>query len=186
MPTLSGRRFFFATKADLAPGLPAIEQTEAVEFVRHEMRDDKTFEVIRALSVHPTLGLTSADSVQSSPRYLIFPRGGTPHPREIPQRGGGVKYIVEPTADCLILICGGSHAATGALLAGELQQSLHANFNARDLFRRVARDLLRGFTRVQLYWVGPEALGGLRAGRRLVTIGLGSPRTYDLAESEPH
>lgn len=183
MPTLAGRRFFFATKTDLTPGLQTVEQTEAVEFIRDEMRDDKAFEVVHALSAHPGLGLTSGDSVQASPRYLIFPRGKLPRPREIPQRRGGVKYLIEPTADCLILNCGGLHTASDALLAGELQQSLHANASARELFRRVARDLLRGFTRVRLYWVGPEALRGLRAGRRLVTIGLASPRHYDLAES---
>ena len=49
---------------------------------------------------------------------------------------------------CLIIRCGGLHAATGALVAGEL---------------------------------GPEALEGLQSGQRLVTIGVRSPREYDLA-----
>lgn len=182
MKTLKGRRLFFATRADLAAGLRVVEQTEAVQFVVDEMRDDRAFTVIDALSAHPALGSSIGTSVIASPRYQIFRRGEIPRPREVPQRRGGVKWVIEPTSDSLRLICGGVHAATGALLAGELQQSVNASRRSRELFERVGRELFRGFTRVRLYSVGPEALARLRAGYRLATIGVESPREYDLAE----
>lgn len=185
MPTLAGRRFFFATRGDLAPGLQAVERIEEIEFVREQLRDDRAFVATRALSAQPELGSSAAGSVQGSPGYLIFRRGEMPPPREAPQRGGGVKYQIEPTSDSLRLICGGVHVESGALLAGELQQSVHANERTTELFERVTRELFRGFTRVRLYWVGPEALRSLRAGQRLVTIGIGSPPVYDLAEERP-
>ena len=178
------RRFFFGTNTDLAPGLRAVEYADAVDFVQDEMRDDRIFTVVRTLSAHSGLGRTGGRDVNTSPRYLIFPRGKIPKPRGIRQRRGGLKYVVDPTPDCLILICGGLHAASGALLAGELQRPLDASRSAVELFRRVSRKLFQGFTRVQRYWVGPEALQGLRAGQRLVTISLGSPLEYDLAEPE--
>ena len=185
MPTLKGRRFFFATRGDLAPRWHAVEQAEGLEFVRQECRDDSAFAITRTLSAHPELGSSAAGSVVASPSYLIFRRGETPSPRAVPQRGGGVKFMIESTTDSLRLICGGVHAESGALLAGELQQSLHVNSRTVELFERVARELFRGFTRVRLYWVGPEALRGLRSGQRLVTIGIASPREYDLAEKRP-
>ena len=181
--SLTGRRFFFGTKADLAPGLRAIEQAEAIEYVVHETRDDPAFTVLPRLSDYPQLGHATGHDVNTSPRYLIFRRGEVPEPRQIPQRRGGVKYEIAPSPDCLILRCGGLHAATGALFAGELQKPLGASDDASRRFRFVARELVRGFRRVKLYWVGPEALSGLRAGRRLVTISLGSPREYDLSET---
>ena len=51
------------------------------------------------------------------------------------------------------------------------------------MFDLYSKQLLRGFQRVRMYWVGPEAAAGLRNGQRLVTIGVRSPREYDLAEA---
>ena len=147
-----------------------------------EMRDDTAFAVLDQLSARPGLGSSDAGNVVASPIYQVLRRGEIPPPRAVPQHRGAVKYMIESTADSLRLICGGVHAETGALLAGELQQSVNANRRTTELFERVARQLFRGFTRVRLYWVGPEALDRLRAGQRLVTIGVGSPREYDLAE----
>jgi hypothetical protein len=182
MKTLNGRRLFFATRADLVPGLRTVEQAEALQFMVDEMRDDTGFTVIDALSAHPALGSSIGNSVIASPRYRIFRRGEIPTPREVPQRRGGVKYLIEPTSNSLRLICGGVYAATGALLAGELQQSVNANRRTTELFEHVGCELFRGFTRVRLYAVGQEALARLRAGHRLATIGVESPREYDLAE----
>jgi hypothetical protein len=39
-----------------------------------------------------------------------------------------------------------------------------------------------GFNKVQAFWLGPEAFGAFRAGRRMVTMGIRSAREYDLAE----
>src|SRR5262245_37291421 len=124
MPTLAGRRLFFGSKADLIPGLQAVEQDGTLAFVEDQMRDDNAFNVVRELSTHSSFGLTSGNSVASSPRYLIFRSGAIPRARGIRQRRGGVKYVIDPTPDCLVLICGGLHVATGALVAGELQQPL--------------------------------------------------------------
>ena len=46
MKTLSGRRLFFATGADLAPGLRSVEQRESLQFVLEEMRDAAAFTAI--------------------------------------------------------------------------------------------------------------------------------------------
>jgi hypothetical protein len=184
MPTLRGRRFFFATRADLLPGLLAAEERTPLAFVRDETRDDGRFTVLDALSQYPELGLTTSRDSISSPRYLVFRQGAVPEPRAIPQLRGGVKYAIAATPESAILRCGGLHVESGALLAGELQQSLNANGPGKAIFRLLARELFRAFTRVRLYAVGPEALDRVRAGRRLVTIGLGSPPAYDLAEPE--
>jgi len=180
--TLKGRRFFFATRADLVPGLRTIEQSEALRYVLNELRDDPAFTAVSALQDDPSLGRSATGEVVSSAQYFVFREGQVPRPHAAPQRRGGTKYVIEPTADCVILKCGGVHDATGALVAGELQQPLEPSRGAVQLFRLYTRELLRGFTRVGLYWVGPEALTGFRAGQRLVTIGVRSPKAYDLAD----
>jgi hypothetical protein len=180
--TLKGRRFFFATRRDLLPGLRAIEQSESLRYVLNELRDDAAFGAVPALQDDPVLGHSTTGDVVSSPQYFVFREGDVPQPRAVPQRRGGTKYVLEPTGDCVILKCGGVHDATGALVAGELQQPLEPSRAAVELFRLFTRELFRDFTRVGLYWLGPEALKGFRAGQRLVTIGVRSPRAYDLAD----
>lgn len=179
--SLKGRRLFFATRGDLVPGLRAAERAIAVQYVLAEMRDDDAFTVIDALSDNAGLGQAVTDVVISEPRYLIFHRGEAPAPRRVPQKRGGDKYLVESSPDCLILRVGGLQATSGALLAGELQEPLDPSGRAIEMFRVFSRELFRGFERVKLYWVGPEALSALHAGKRLVTIGINSPREYDLA-----
>lgn len=146
------------------------------------MRDDPAFTILDALSSDARLGLTIGDAVMTSPIYIVVRRGAVPRPQSVPQKRGGVKYLIESPDDGVRLLCGGLHTESGALIAGELQLPLVATANAKELFRLFSRELFRGFTRVRMYWVGPEALERRRAGQRLVTIGLGSAREYDLSE----
>jgi hypothetical protein len=182
VPSLKGRRFFFATAADLRPGLASAQKSIPSEFVLHEMRDDASLTVYQSLADAPDFGLSERGSVSGSPQYFVFRRGSVPKPRAIPQERGGTKYAVDPTPDCLILRCGGLHEPTAALVAGELQQPLEPSRQAVEMFDVYASELLRSFKKVGLYWLGPEALEGFRGAQRLVTIGVRSPREYDLAE----
>ena len=182
MPSLKGRRFFFATGADLRPGLAAAQQAIPTAFLLKEMRDDRSLTVYESLADAPGFALSERGSVSGSPQYLVFRRGHVPKPRAIPQRRRGTKYAVDPTPDCLILRCGGLHEPSGALVAGELQQPLEPSRQAVEMFEVYASELLRSFKKVGRYWLGPEAFQGFRGAQRLVTIGVRSPREYDLAE----
>jgi hypothetical protein len=179
--TLEGRRFFFATRNDLAPGLQAIERAVDLEYVLYETRNTAEFTIIDALSSHDGLGHTAGHDVNTSPIYLIFHRGEVPSPTRVSQRRGDALFSIRPKPNCLILRSGGLHTS-GALLAGELQLPLSPERGAIELFTLCVRELFRGFARVKLYRVGSEALHGLRTGQRLATISLGSPREYDLKE----
>jgi hypothetical protein len=181
--SLKGRRFFFATADDLRPGLAAAQKQIPTEFLLQEMRDDRSVTVHQSLADAPEFGRSPTGAVASSPQYFLFRRGQVPKPRAVPQRRGGVKYVVDPTPDCLILRCGGLHEASGTLVAGELQQPLEPSPRATEMYRLYSSELFRAFQRVRLYWLGPEALRAFRAGQRLVTIGVRSPREYDLSEA---
>ena len=182
VPSLQGRRFFFATAADLRPGLVSAQESIPTDFLLQEMRDDRSVTVYPSLADAPGFGLSPGGDVAGSPQYFLFRRGHVPEPRAIAQRRGGTKYAVDPTSDCLILRCGGFHEPTGALVAGELQHPLEPSIKAVEMFEVYASELLRSFQKIGLYWLGPEALRGFRAAQRLVTISVRSPADYDLAE----
>jgi hypothetical protein len=48
------------------------------------------------------------------------------------------------------------------------------------LYKGSVRELTRGYRKIRMYLVGPEALRMLESGKRLVTIGVRSPAEYDL------
>jgi hypothetical protein len=182
VPSLKGRRSFFATADDLRPGLAVAQEHIPTEFLLQEMRDDRDLTVYQSLVDAPDFGRSPRRDVPGSPQYLLFRRGQVPKPRPVPQRRGGTKYVVDPTPDCVILRCGGFHEPTGALVAGEMQQPLEPSGRAVELFDVYSTEVLRGFQKVGLYWLGPGALRGFRAAQRLATIGVRSPREYDLSE----
>jgi hypothetical protein len=183
MASLKGRRFFFATAGDLRPGLHVAQEKIPAEFVLHEMRDDPDMTVYQSLPDAPDFGRSAKGDAAGSPQYFLFRRGHVPEPRAVAQRRGGTKYVIDPSPDCVIMRCGGLHEPTGALVAGELQQPLMTSACAVEMFDLYSSELFRGFEKVGRYWLGPEALRGFRSGQRLVTIGVRSPREYDLSES---
>ena len=183
MASLKGRRFFFATADDLRPGLAVARELIPTECLLQEMRDDRDRTVYQSLVDAPEFGRSPGGTVAGTPQYFLFRQGQVPEPRAVRQRRGGAKYLVDPTPDCLILRCGGLHEASGALVAGELQQPLDPSRGAVEMYEVYSTELLRGFQQVGLYWLGPEALRGFKAGQRLVTIGVRSPPEYDLSES---
>jgi hypothetical protein len=181
--SLKGRRFFFATAGDLRPGLAIAQEKIPTEFLLQEMRDDRNVTVYQSLTDAPDFGRSARGDVIGSPQYFLFRRGHVPKPSAVAQRRGGTKYVVDPTPDCVILRCGGLHEPTGALVAGELLQPLEPSAHAVEMFDVYATEMLRGFEKIGSYWLGREALRGFRAAQRLVTIGVRSPREYDLTET---
>src|SRR5687768_13275702 len=107
------------------------------------MRDDRSLSVYESLADSPDFGRSPRGDVAGSPQYFLFRRGHVAKPRAIAQRRGGSKYVVDPTPDCLILRCGGFHEATGALVAGELQQPLEPSKRAVEMFEVYSSELFR-------------------------------------------
>lgn len=68
----------------------------------------------------------------------------------VPQRRGGTKYTVGPSRHCLIIRCGGLDAASGALVAGQLQPPLNPSRTANGLFDLYCRELFPCFRQVRI------------------------------------
>jgi hypothetical protein len=68
----------------------------------------------------------------------------------------------------------------GSLISGHFIASSDQEFS-RKVMNSVRRLFKKQFTKVQAFWVGPEALSRLRNGKRLCTA-IQSPPEYDLHE----
>ena len=171
-------------REDLVPGLEYIESQWRLEYHLMEMRADQKFVFLDSLLNAADLGVSATGDAPQDRDYFVYPRGSRPPIRSVPQRRGGTRYLLEPTPQTAHLRCGGLHEASGALIAGRVARSVQANAEGEALYKALSQALLRGFHMVGSYWVGPAAYREFKAGRRLATMGLRSPREYDLAEPE--
>jgi hypothetical protein len=177
-----GQHFFFATKADLLPGLEYVESRWKLECHLYEMRFDRAFTFFQFLRDVPTLGRSDTGSTSRDPDYFVYPQDRRPAVRSIPQRRGGTCYVLDPSPETVHFRSGGLHIESGAFIAGRVARSVEANSRGESLYKELSQALLRGFNKIQAFWLGPEAFSEFRAGRRMVTMGIRSPREYDLAE----
>lgn len=179
---MRGQQLFFATREDLQPGLERIESGLALEYVRHQMRDDPRFERLTSLLHEPGVGDSRTGHWTSDDVYFVYEQDARPIAVSVPQRRGGVKFCVEWSPHIVQIAPAGVHRPTGALVAGRIAPLDDPSPRGLALYQAFTAAVLGGFTRVHRYAVGPRAYAPFRAGRRLATIGIRSPRDYDLRE----
>ena len=79
-----------------------------------------------------------------------------------------------------VILNAGGEWVDGSLISGGVT-TISVSPISQWLMRAVHSGIKKHFTRVQAFWVGPEALAALRSGKRL-TYAVQSPPEYDLLE----
>ena len=158
----------YATRGDLEPGLRRVEALTRVDYVLTGLFDsDEVRRYGSALDL-PHLGLAPTGDQTLEPSYMILPAGAAMDAVAISQRRGGVKYAVDPRdhPSGHILFSPGGVYREGVLISGELGTALKDEVSAK-LFRMFYKELFKGFVKIKVNYVGPEALSMLRRGWRL-------------------
>lgn len=189
---------FFATAADLEPGFRNIESKQQLTLAEQNQYESKDIPIIGSLFSIPNLGKITE---RRSPRYVVQPAGKNFNPARVVQvgkkkdfppklamalaltgiqpPGGKVVYDLQ-----LLKHPAGITFAPGGLwnpqtlLAGEIA-TIHDTVASMELYKLFCKELLRGFTSVGLFEVGPEALTFLKSGGRL-TIDVKAAPMLDL------
>jgi hypothetical protein len=116
--------------------------------------------------------------------YLTMGSDAKPVVESMVMFNGELRYDVYPLANPdSVLLRPGGFWRDGSLISGHFITSSEGEF-PRKLMNFFRRSVKKSFTRVQAYWVGPEALIRLRNGNRLCTA-IQSPPEYDLRETGP-
>ena len=172
-------RQFYATRQDLLPGLRALESERRLQYVLEEMAPEPTPVIFRSAFEIPGLGVAEYGDYSGEHTFLVDEWGTRITMGETPQTKGGVLYEVSlatnPTAFAFqpagrfgdrTLILGSVGTATG-------------DPKSLALCKWFWRGLRKGFTKVQWYFVGPEAYRLLQQGWRLTTA-TQCPPEFDL------
>lgn len=173
-------KHLFATRRDLELGSIAIERQQELQYVDCSAAESASPIRYDSLLDLPDLGVNRTGN-HLLPAFLVMPRKARVHVQSVPQRKGGVRYVVDQLGNpgSIVFQPGGMFEAK-CLVAGHIG-TIHDDPGARQLFRTFSAVVTKGFKKVRSYWVGPEALSLLHSGFRLVAMGPDEPPEYDLS-----
>lgn len=171
---------FFATRADLEPGLVEVEREQRLKFVPYLDPGPAPPEFRSLLADVPDLGQARSGDHNLDHCFVALPVASAVVVRAVPRRGSGVSHVIDidGLTGAVLLRLGGAHSDR-ALIAGDVS-AIGGGPETAALQRSLGRQLTRGFENVKGWRVGPEAARLLDSGWRLVTISLRSPSRYDL------
>jgi hypothetical protein len=167
---------FFATRADMEPGLEAVEAQRPLQYVLRGLFEARQHEVVYSAVAIPDLGFGRVGNPIVENRYLVLDSGLEIKVREVPQRRGGVRYAIDEVANPTAMIfvpgalCEGKEGR--CLTVGEVIAT--SDPRSHELYRHFVPQLVQGFKKIKSYYVGPEAQRLFQEGVRL------RHGTYDL------
>lgn len=171
---------FFATRSDLEPGLRAIEARRPLKYVLLVARDSPESEALSSLLATENLGRSRTGDHVTGDCYLVAEAKAKIRVESVRQRRGGVRYFVNQAENpkSLVFWPGGLYG-DDALVCGHIG-TVSRDPDALELYRQFAAAITGGFEKIGNYRVGAAAARLLDQGVRLVTMGVRSPREYDL------
>lgn len=174
---------FFATKADMEPGLRAFEAKCKMKYVRQNSQTSPELETYYSAFDIPTLGLATSRLTAGNDAYLMLPIDAEVIVKHTVQTNGEHWYKPHWDQNPGILFRPGGWYGDDVLMGGDV--GITSTSEAIYAYWRVlGRALTKGFTVIPdllnyKWWVGPEALVCLDKGIRLVTRTLDAPDTIE-------
>ncbi len=170
----------FATRADMLPGIERLELLRPLNYVLCDEYEEPIPPVYESLSAFDGLGQNKSGKAIGAPAFLVTPRGEATKTQPIQRVGGRPSYAVtqEGNPQSIVVSLSGLYDADTLVVGKVATISTHPE--AARLYKDAVRELTAGFARIGMYSVGPDALRMLDDGKRLVTIGVRSPREFDL------
>jgi hypothetical protein len=173
---------FFATKRDLEALLSAVESQRRLKYVEAGMfNSPETATLMSGLQI-PNLGFAPSGDHNHEPVWLITDRSVNVEGRAIPQRRGGMQYVIDQKVNPQsVTFSGGGVFEKSCVIDGKVGTSTD-DATAHELVNLFAREIRRHFTRIKSFFVGREAEQLLDSGYRL-TISVNSSKDIDLSRA---
>jgi hypothetical protein len=178
------RIYFFATGADLLLVLRHLEQKFELQYVEEGLLAGVRPEIWKTASDLPHFGEATRDQEIGCEPYLITKSDAQVQILSSEMWSGKLRHDVYPSTNPeSVLLRGGGRWQNGPLISGHLIASSEADL-PRKMMNAARASVRKHFTRINAFWVGPEALALFRSGTRLCTA-IQSPPEYDLREQAP-
>jgi len=176
---------FFATPSDIKRVLHRFEANAPLKFVEMGTLSTPNRAIYLESSQIPDPGIATHETGSLSKGYMVSYRDTKNHMKVSTLKNGEKRWnLFNADNEEAVILGMGGFWKTGTLLPGNMA-TLHQTPVAQQLMNWFLAALKQeGFTKVREWWLGPEALEMLRAGRRLTTTAEQSPPEYDLKMPE--
>lgn len=174
------RIFFFATPADITPALKRFEANAPLKFIEGGTLLDPNPPIYFEASQLPNIGIATHETGSQSQGFLVSHRDTKNVLRPYTMRNGEKRWSLDNGSNEETVILTMAGLWKDMLLPG-IMNTLHDTSVAQQLMKWFLAALkAEGFTKVDLYWMGKEALEMLKAGKRLSMTAEQSPPEFDL------
>jgi len=172
-------RHFFGTYDDLKNGLMLIESHINLTYWLHGVFDESEPPKYNSIFDYKSLGIHSTGDHVLGDKFVVTKKETKFFIASIKQDVGGVKYAVDQlyNPDSIIFEAGGIYK-NDFLVHGRIS-SVSSSEGSKELFKLFSK-VVKGFKKVNGWFVGDEAYKMLVEGKRLITISIKSPVEYDL------
>jgi len=171
----------FALRNDLLLVLRSLEAKREIKYTRCGRLPEPKPVIWKSAADLPKLGQATCDQQAGCDQYLIMEEASPVRVKTMTMFDGNDRFDVDPSPNPdSIRLCVGGEWTDGTIIPGAID-TMSLSPISKSLMRALHSGVKKHFTRVQSYWVGPDALAALRSGRRL-TIAVQSPAEYNLCE----
>lgn len=181
---MSKQIHIFATKKDITEGLKSIESVMQLKYVLCGIFETPTIPVYHSLFDYNDLSINkTGDHIAET--FIVMDAKAKILTEEIIDEKGKKLYSVYPNKNSnSITFSPGGIFANKHLVCGHIGTT-SKNPEVIVFLRKFTKFLTKGFSKIQSYYVGPEAEIMLNKGARLITISVNSPDIYDLKRLMP-
>ena len=170
---------FFALKDDLVSMIDAAEAIEALKYVRVGNYTNPEIQALNSALDIPDLGRASSGTASTSASYLVCKRDTPVNARPVATAGGASRFPVDQLVNPDSVVFTPAGIWTDEILLHGRLATVSDTAPAQELMKLFNSVVRKRFTKVRAFYVGPQALTWLQAGKRL-TISDQSPREFDL------
>lgn len=202
------RTLFFATRSDLAVPIKNVESHLKVRYYHVSFPERPVFATYDSILDDPDLGVCHSGRTAER-QYLVMKVATKLKVNEIPQKSGGdpveiIKTLApgihvgklkppDPHAqiigsrfemanqllnpDSITMDFGGVYKDLGVVRG--TMATISESQDSRELYKAFQGAFRRAFKKIDMYYIGPEALSLAHEGLRLLPNGWGSPKEYD-------
>lgn len=172
---------FFAMPSDIERVLRCFESNTPLKFVEMGTLSTPNRAIYLESSQIPNFGIATHETGSLSKGYMVSFQDTKNHMNVSTLKNGEKRWnLFNADNEETVTLGMAGLWKTGTLLPGSMA-TLHETLVAQKLMKWFLSALKQeGFTKVREWWIGPEALEMLRAGRRLTTTAEQSPPEYDL------
>lgn len=176
-----GQFQFFAMREDLLPLLEKVESKGPLRYMRMDRYMEPKFEVFVRGSDIPNLGIANCESAIGCDQYLVYEPDVLIKPEVVNESSGIQSYRINQlnNPNTITFSPGGLWKGEIALYGRAVTVSASYSESAKRLLRRFQAAIRKSFVKIKAYYVAPNALELLKAGKRF-TIAEQSPREFDL------